>query len=202
MTREVKFREADLSIVLPGTWASLPLGNDEAAEREIAALVRRQVGRDDRLARLRRDAKEQLRGMVAAARLAGAFRVGIALEILPGVPFPAAMILDYAPWPVPESPEQPDRAERLRALFPSAEILELGSGTAARTAAASVLRAGSESTADVKLQYWLPTREGDRLLHITVDAPTGGNTELYTDLFDAIVDSIRWFDVPDSSASA
>jgi len=94
-----------------------------------------------------------------------------------------------------------DPADRLRVVFPSAEVLELGSGAAARIAVESVMRAGSETTADVKLQYWLPTRDGDRLLHITVDAPTGGNTELYTDLFDAIVDSIRWFDVPDAATA-
>ena len=45
---------------------------------------------------------------------------------------------------------------------------------------------------DVKIQYWVCTPDPDRLLHVTVDAPMASDTELYTELFDAIVDSVRW----------
>jgi hypothetical protein len=262
MAREASFREADLSIVLPGTWVSLPMGDDAAAEREIASLVRRQVGRNDRLARVRRDARDQLRGMIETARAAGAFRVGLSLEILPGVPFPAAMILSYQDWPAhsrmadaadaPDAADSADAADapdaadlagnaasagdansagnadsagdvdaadaaapdtgsanshernvtaRLRLLEPQAQILPLSAGATARISMDSRLKAGEESTPDVKIRYWLPTPDGQRLLHIAVDAPMAADGALYTELFDAIVDSIRWFDVP-TTASA
>lgn len=196
MTRQMKFAEANLSIVLPGSWLTLPLDDPAGLERQIASVVKRRIGRDDRLARLRRDAKEQLRGVAAAAAAAGAFRVALSLEILPGVPFPAAMVLDYSEWP-PAAPGAPagDPEERLRLAFPGADLLTLDSGLAARRAFASTIRAGEETTSDVKIQYWLVTPEADTLLHIVVDAPMASDTDLYTQLFDAIVDSVRFTDV-------
>lgn len=195
MTRQMKFPEANLSIVLPGSWLTLPLDDPPALERQIASVVKARIGRDDRLARLRRDAKEQLRGMATAAAAAGAFRVALSLEILPGVPFPAAMVLDYSDWP-PAAPgvmEQPDDTEqRLRLAFPGADLLDLGGGLAMRRAIASTIRAGDETANDVKIQYWVITPDADRLLHIVVDAPMASDTELYTQLFDAIVDSVRF----------
>ncbi|QYF72692.1 hypothetical protein [Cryobacterium sp. PAMC25264] len=191
----MKFAEANLSIVLPGSWLTLPLDDPPTLERQIASVVKRRIGRDDRLARLRRDAKEQLRGMAAAAAAAGAFRVALSLEILPGVPFPAAMVLDYSDWP-PTAPGSPvpadDTEQRLRLAFPGAELLSLDSGLAVRRAFASTIRAGEETTNDVKIQYWLVTPDDDKLLHIVVDAPMASDTELYTQLFDAIVDSVRF----------
>lgn len=197
MTRQMKFEEAGFAIVLPGAWVTLPLDDQPMLERQISSVVKRRVGRDDRLARVRRDAKERLRDMAAAAAAAGAFRVALALEILPGIPFPAAMVFDYAAWP-PTAPaaDAAEPAERLRLTFPDFEILPLACGATARAAADSVLRVGSETTADVKIRYWVTSPDADQLLRITVDAPMASDTELYTDLFDAIVDSIRWATTP------
>ncbi|WP_431278130.1 hypothetical protein [Leifsonia poae] len=196
MTRQLAFREADMTMVLPGSWVSIPLADDEKAKREINNLVKRQVGMNDRLARVRRDAREQLRSMAAAAKTAGAFRVGLSLEILPGVPFPAAMIMDYRAWPASVSElDADDLAAKLASAFPAAEHLDLDCGPTARTSVAAEMRVGAETTQDVKLEYWLPVPGGERLLHITVDVPSPGDRALYTELFDAIVDSVRWFPV-------
>jgi hypothetical protein len=192
VTRQLSFQEADLSIVLPGTWVSVPLAGDESARNRIAAFVKRQVGMNDRLARVRRDAREQLIGMAAAAKEAGAFRVGLSLEILPGVPFPAAMIMDFSSWPPTASADDDDLAARLARAFPEAEQLDLDAGPAARSSEVTQLTVGAESTQDVKLEYWLPVPDGSRLLHLTVDVPSPGDPLLYTELFDAIVDSVRW----------
>ena len=201
MTRQLSFREADMTMVLPGSWVSVPLADDERAKREISNLVKRQVGMNDRLARVRRDAREQLRSMAAAAKTAGAFRVGLSLEILPGVPFPAAMIMDYRAWPASVSAfDAGDPATKLAAAFPGAEQLGLDCGPTARTSVATTMRVGDETTQDVKLEYWLPVPGGERLLHITADVPSPGDPELYTELFDAIVDSVRWFPVSGGSA--
>jgi hypothetical protein len=210
MTRQLSFQEADMTMVLPGSWVSVPLADDERAKRDINNLVKRQVGMNDRLARVRRDAREQLRGMAAAAKSAGAFRVGLSLEILPGVPFPAAMILDYRAWPASASPvgdagltssdDADELAARLGAAFPGAELLPLDCGPTVRTSLTAALKVGAETTQDVKLEYWLPVPGGERLLHITVDVPSPGDPALYTELFDAIVDSVRWFPVSAGSA--
>ena len=116
MTRQLSFQEADLSIVLPGTWVSVPLAGDEDARNRISAFVKKQVGMNDRLARVRRDAREQLIGMAAAAKEAGAFRVGLSLEILPGVPFPAAMIMDFSSWPPTAAADDGDLAAPVERL--------------------------------------------------------------------------------------
>jgi hypothetical protein len=207
MTRQLSFQEADMTMVLPGSWVSVPLADDERAKRDINNLVKRQVGMNDRLARVRRDAREQLRGMAAAAKSAGAFRAGLSLEILPGVPFPAAMILDYRAWPasaaavgVAGADDADEVAARLGAAFPGAELLLLDCGPTARTSLTAALKVGAEKTQDVKLEYWLPVPGGEKLLHITVDVPSPGDPALYTELFDAIVDSVRWFPVSAGSA--
>ena len=195
MTQQMKFAEAGMAIVLPGAWSTLPLDDPEGLERQIASVVKRRVGRDDRLARVRRDAKEQLRSMATAAAAAGAFRVALALEILPGVPFPAAMVFDYATWPPLAAGAVADDEsgdDRLRRAFPQHEILPLASGLTARQAITTKLKAGTETAGDVKIQYWIIAPDTERLLHVTVDAPTAGDAELYTELFDAIIDSIRW----------
>jgi len=195
VTRQLSFQEADLTMVLPGTWVSVPLEGDERARAAIGSFVKKQVGMNDRLARMRRDAREQLIGMAAAAKQAGAFRVGLSLEILPGVPFPAAMIMDFVDWPASAAAPDDDLAARLARAFPEAAQLDLDCGPTARASQVSDLRVGAESTQDVKLEYWLPVPDATRLLHLTVDVPSPGDPTLYTELFDAIVDSVRWFPV-------
>lgn len=207
MTRQMKFAEAGLSIVLPGAWLTLPLDDPAMLERQIASVVRRRIDRDDRLARVRRDAKEQLRKMAADAGAAGAFRVALSLEILPGVPFPAAMVFDFCGWPPAAAPpatppeDAADAERRLRLAFPEAEILPLGAGLTARRGMASTMKVGAETVQDVKVQYWVSTPDPQQLLHITVDAPMVSDTELYIELFDAIVDSVRWSSAPAADAA-
>jgi hypothetical protein len=184
-------RATDISMVLPGSWANIPVGDELNADRIIAALVSRQVGRSDRLARVRRESKEQLKDVVARARVAGVFQVALSLEILPGIPFPAAMFLDFRPW-AGQVPEPADRASRLLEMLPTAEILDLDSGITARAWRQVTIKPGEETIPDTKLEYLLPTPSGDQLLHIIADAPVECDPEMIVALFDAMVDSIRW----------
>jgi hypothetical protein len=191
MTRQVLMPTADISMVLPGTWANIPIRDERLAERIISGLVMRQVGRADRLAGVRREAKVQLRDVVARARAADVFQVALSLEILPGVPFPAAMFLDFQPW-TGEPPREAERTARLVEMLPTADILDLESGLAARTWRQVRIRPGAEELPDTKLEYLMPTPEGEQLLRIHVDAPVECDPEMIVALFDAIVDSIRW----------
>jgi hypothetical protein len=88
-----------MSIILPGDWALIPLESEEAANEEISRLLRRQVPRRDELATMRRDAREMMRGLAADAREADALLLAMSLELLPGLPFPAAIVAHYMPEP-------------------------------------------------------------------------------------------------------
>jgi len=199
MTRQLQYSEADMTMVLPGTWASFSLADDPENEAKLVGdLVKRQVGTNDRLARVRRDAREQLKGVLSGARRAGAFRVGLSLEILPGVPFPAAMILRMIDWPIAAQPEQ-TLGERLKAAYPRVAHLDLACGPVARRGEFRDVAVGSEATTDLKLEYWVARPDGEKLVHIDVDLPTAADRELYTELVDAIVDSIRWFPAPSAA---
>lgn len=192
-TRQTTMRGVDVSIILPGTWATIAVDDVAASERTIAALVKRQVGRDDRLAGVRRQTRDQLRDVVARARGLGVFQVALSLEILPGVPFPAALFLDFSPWDGAR-PERAEHTTRLRAMLPSGEILDLEPGLTMRTWRQVEITPGSELTSDTKLEYLLPTPDGEQLLHIVADAPVECEPEMIVALFDSMVDSIRWLD--------
>ncbi|WP_157157222.1 hypothetical protein [Diaminobutyricimonas sp. LJ205] len=189
MTRQYRVEAGNFTVVLPGTWASVPMSSDAELERSVAALVKRQVGRDDRLATARRDAKQQLIEIARSARAAGAFSLALSLEIMPGIPFPGSIIFDFVGWPGASD----DLAEQLRSRFPAGELLELQAGLTIRTSALETLRVGDEEAPELKLQYFTPAPDRERMLRATVNLPTVAHPELYTELFDAIIDSIRWY---------
>jgi hypothetical protein len=194
-TREVTFEVGDLTMVLPGTWASIPLDDPVQAKSLVAALVKRQVGRDDRLARTRREVRQELEEVVARGHAAGAFQMALALEILPGIPFSAAMFLDYGTWRG-DAPDAEAQADRLAELLPDGDLLPLEPGLAVRSWRQVDIRPGTETVPDTKLEYFLPTPDGSRLLHVTADAPVDCEPEMLVALFDTMIDSIRWIEEP------
>jgi hypothetical protein len=95
--RSVTAPDAGYSIVFPGTWSVIPLETDEIMKTVIGRIVKKQVGVADRLARTRRMMIEELLTTAQRSRDAGAHSMHLSLEILPGVPFPAALIAsDFA----------------------------------------------------------------------------------------------------------
>ena len=66
----------ELAIIFPGTWATIPLHDQEAARRRVARLVTERVGRADRLARTRRTVRDELDKLVALAVDNDAFALG------------------------------------------------------------------------------------------------------------------------------
>jgi hypothetical protein len=54
VTREVVSPDRTYSIILPGTWAVIPLQDEAAMTKRIVAMVKKQVGGGDRAARMRR----------------------------------------------------------------------------------------------------------------------------------------------------
>lgn len=181
----------ELTIVFPGTWVMIPLHDEEAAARRIRRLVAERVGRADRLARVRRTAKSELERLVELANASSAFALALSLEILPGVPFPASIVLSREEWPTrPETGADP--AEHLARCFPDDDALELSIGPVRRRAVVRQTTYDQESAPELVVDYRFPAPGAERLIHARVNAPTVADPELYLELFDAMVDSISF----------
>jgi len=183
------------SVVLPGSWASIPVADLDAAEKRVSALVKQQVGTNDRLAGRRRQVREELMTTVRQAAEEGAIAFSLALELLPGIPFSGAIMSRVESWPSGTPADKP-ATERLTAAFPGAVVIETSAGPAARRAGTSTQKYVTTQTPALSLDYWLPIPETDRLLATTVSLPIAPDADLFTELFDSIIDSIMWTGAP------
>jgi len=91
--------EVDLDIILPGTWYWIPVDDGEEIRKQCRLVIRRQLGVSDRLASRRREVAEQLVAAAKDAKAAGAVSFAMALELAPGVPFPASLMMNFSDWP-------------------------------------------------------------------------------------------------------
>ena len=183
-----------LRLVLPGSWANVPLERPDVTKAFAQRLVRDQVGRDDRLARARRDAVQQVCELGDKARATGAHTLALALEITPGIPFAASMMGRDVDWPddVDGARDTEDPAGRLAAAFPGSELRELPAGVAARQVETGVLRGHEEETTSLSVMYRIPRPDSDRLLALRFTAPDLGRPEIIGELFDAIAGSVEF----------
>lgn len=197
MTREVGFNEGRMRIVLPGTWANVPLADPQTAAAYVRRLVRRQVGNADRLARARREATQEIAGNVQEAMAAGVHTYLMALELLPGVPFPAAILALDEEWPAAakEALAQDDVAEALRAAFPDGEVAPQRNGPVARVA--EMTRGATEGGDEVltmRLEYHIPYPDRSKLLMARVNVPGIPSAEPFATLFDEMLDSLTFLE--------
>lgn len=189
-TRQVRLGLTDFYLVLPGTWAAIPMADADSMKRRVAALVKEQMGRDDRLASRRLQLRNELTEVAGTAAEQGAVSFALALELLPGVPFGAAMMARLQPW---SDPGVGDAAARLATTFPDAEILPLDAGGwAARTATTGTQKYATEETPSLLVEYWTPAPHTSELLYITVSAPMAPQSPLFIQLFDAVIGSLTW----------
>ncbi len=200
MTRAVGAAGGRLRFVLPGTWANVPLGDAEVTARFVKQLVLRQVGRADRLARARREAATELTRNAADAAALGAHTYLMSLELLPGVPFPAAILVFDEDWPAAARAglERGDVAEALREAYPAGEVAPQRHGPVARVA--EMTRATTDSGEELvtmRLEYHVPYPDRSRLLMARVNVPNIPSAEPFATLFDEIVDSVTFVDAPE-----
>ncbi|CAM3478670.1 hypothetical protein [Isoptericola cucumis] len=197
MTRSVRFREGRMRIVLPGTWANIPLDDEETAVEHVRRLVRRQVGKADRLARARREATQEVVGNVRAAMSAGVHTYLMSLELLPGVPFPAVILAMDEEWPAAsaEARAAGDGAAALRAGFPTGEVEPQRNGPVARVVEMTQGSTGEgDDVLTMRLEYHIPYPDGSRLLMARVNVPGIPSAEPFATLFDEILDSITFME--------
>lgn len=196
MTGQVR-TPGHIRMVLPGEWAHVPLADAETTRAFAQRLVKARVGRDDRLASVRRDAVTQLCETADKARASGSHTLAVALELVPGVPFAASMVGRDAKWPSDLDAGEPgseeiEPAERLARDFPTAEVVELRSGPAARTVESGVLRGKEQEIASVSVAFRIPRPDSDDLLTLRFTGPDMGRPELIAKLFEAVADSVEF----------
>lgn len=193
MTRQVTLTGADLSIVLPGSWAVIPLTSVHAGEQRVSALIKKQLGRNDRLAGLRRELRESINTSVREAVDLGAVGLAISLEILPGIPFPASLLILPLDWPSTVHPADASQAQRLLAAYPGSELVdEKAERPIARRHEMVTTTYEDESSQDLKINYWLPVGDGSSIVRVYVKAPMAHTPSLWLDLFDTIIGSLGW----------
>jgi hypothetical protein len=193
MTRQVALTGADLSLILPGSWALVPLTNKDVAQARISALIKKQVGKNDRLAHVRRELKTSLIQSAEDAIAIGAVGFAISLEILPGIPFPASLLILPVDWPTPLDNDDRSDTERLLAACPGSTLLdEETDRPIVRRHELVTTTYETESSNDLRINYWVPVGDGSRLARIYVKAPMAHTPPLWLELFDTIVSSIGW----------
>lgn len=193
MTRHVTLTGADLSLILPGSWALVPLNDRDAAVARITALVKKQVGKNDRLAQVRRDLKTSLIRSAEDAIAIGAVGLGVSLEILPGIPFPASMVIVPVEWPSQPAADDQTPAQRLLTAFPGAVLVDEGAERPiVRRHELVQTTYETETSSDLRIDYWVPAGDGTRLARIHVKAPMAHTPPLWLELFDTIVGSLGW----------
>lgn len=191
-TRRVPLGSRGFFLIMPGTWAQIPLEDKQAMTKRISALVKQQIGSNDRLAARRRTFRDELTTAATSAAESGAISFSIALELLAGVPFSGAMVASEVSWP-PGIAETDDQAERLAAAFPAATVLQTEAGAVARVATSGVQRYVEEQTPSLDLDYWVPSPTDDGLILINVSLPmVSPDREPFIELFDSIIDSFTW----------
>lgn len=188
VVRKVRMGASDFSLVLPGTWVSIPLDNADAMKHRISMLVKAQFGMDDRLAYRRNQLRGELLATAQGVAAQNAVAFSLALEMLPGVPFGASMLARHEPWPASETVDR----ERLLAAHPGATVLELSDGLAARIAHAGTQKYVEHSSPSLDIDYWIPAPFEPKVLAISFSAPMAPESELFIQLFDSIVESLFW----------
>lgn len=203
MTKQLGMSPDGMTIVLPGAWTRIPLDDPEQTVAFVKRFVKRQTGRADRLAKVRR---ETVQDLVASAR--DAVQIGVhtylmSLEILPRVPFPAALLFLDQDW-TPESRaawESGDVEEALTATFGPMETNESPRlGTFGRRWEVQTQTVGEEELLTLRLEYFVPYPDGSRVLLARANVPNIPRAEPFGLLFNEIIDSISFPEPAESTA--
>ncbi|MEU4361368.1 hypothetical protein [Promicromonospora sp. NPDC023987] len=198
MTRQVKSFGRELRIIVPGTWANVPVDDPGRAADFVKKLVKKQVGTADRLARVRREATQELLGTAREAAQIGVHTYLICLELLPEVPFPAALMMVDEDWSdgVGDLLARGDVDGALRAAYPQGEVATQRNGPVARVVEMSegTIGEGEDATEmqTMRLEYHMPYPDKSKLLFVRVSVPNIPSAEPFAMLFDEIVDSITF----------
>jgi hypothetical protein len=192
--------------VLPGSWARIPLQPEAATLAAIRKLTEQVTGRKDELATTRAELRARFRRAAEVAREGGASELYIGLELVPGIPLPAwaavfpadpeaadlgalgfgdlTKAVDFAVGAAPEdgaTTTQTDDSGRMHAV------------RHAWRRKSDVAEGEVQHTFDVlEVDYWILAADPNRLALVTFSTALAEYEEEMLDLFDAVVNTMRW----------
>ena len=199
--KSAKIAGRQLSIIVPGTWANVPVDGPISARRFVKDLVRSRVGTEDRLASLRAELVDVTMRNVMAAMEIGVHTYLMSFELLPSIPFTGAMLMADIPWPDESRPGlgDTDIPRALREGFPGGAVLDLEMGPVLRTVETTESALEGQPITSLDIQYQVPYPTLEKVLYIRVNLPVAPALEPILRLFDRIVDTITFLDPPDQA---
>jgi hypothetical protein len=127
----------------------------------------------------------------------------MSLEILPGIPFPAALLFLDDEWPeaARSAAAAGDPAGALTAGYGEVELGDGPTGPFGRRHDVTEQQIGEERLLTLRLEYFVPYPDGSRVLVARANVPNIPHAEPFALLFDEIVDSISFADAPVAEAA-
>jgi hypothetical protein len=196
-----------LAMVTPGDWIVLPL-DPKTRDKRIARLVEREVGKDDRVAWLRRQTIVELRKLAADAARRGAFFAAVSSRIVGDRPMAAsalALMMSAVDEREAELLQDPGAlalvldAQETGAETVERSVVELQVGRAVRlrrrVATGIHDQEGRQAPAE-NVQFYVPLPEVDRLLALVFSTPILPLADAYAEVFDAMAMSASWVATP------
>lgn len=204
MSEKVRARAASdgtVGLVLPADWWVVPLADEAARGRAVAAMVEHHVGGGDERATLRR----QLRVDVGVAARRAAARDGWVIAFMltraAGHPLPATMTGYRAPGSFRDAAGVAEvRSALEEATAGTGGQVDVGAGPFGVVLRAVRERTGAwHDVADLPLlacDYWTDPSDGHGLVHLAFTTPLVALRTSFCDLFDAVAGTLH-VDVPD-----
>lgn len=186
---------AGVGLLLPASWWTIDLTDDDGRRASIARLVEQQIGRGDERAALRADTRKHLQSSADDAAGVGGRLMAISLMEAGGVPVPATMTLYRLPGADLTGQGVTQLEAVMRLGTEGSDSLGLADGPVG-----PVLRRvrrrpgpkdlGAERLTMLTVDYWLDPEDGQGLVYLVFSSPIGQVEEPLLALFDAIMGSI------------
>lgn len=205
-----------MDLVLPGTWWSIDLIDEDASRRSVRALVHTVLGRDDRLARQRAELRASTDALATKAREGGASDLYIAHELVPGLSVPISLTVFWPQQPVLGSkPSDPRSVIDLVRVGLSAQpgadaysdevVEDLGQTSTWRRCTLVANEADGDVPAfgTLIVEYWVAVPGTQRVVLLTFSTGFLQARDKMLEMFRAMVALIAWRDAEiDSDAPA
>ena len=186
-------------LLLPASWWTVDLRDEQARRRSVAALAERQIGRQDDRASLRADLRKHLDRAADDAAAAGGLFMAISLMRVGDVPRPASLTAFRLPGEGLTSSLTGTGVRELEAVLrpdlPAGVALDIADAPAGPVLRRVAQRSGSADLGarDVSLllaDYWLDPGDGRGLLFLSFSTPLVQAREPLLQLFDMVISSV------------
>ncbi len=200
---------------LPGKWARIPLTSEAAMLSSLRRMAEDLTNRMDQFATLRHELRTRLTAAAETARSGGATDLFLGLELMPGIPLPAWIVVypadyestDFDSIGFGDFSKALDIAAGGAPAGGASEIGEIDSPTpihAVRHAyrrSTEVIEGDVQETFEfVEVDYWIAASEPNRLALVTFSTALAEYEDEMLELFDAVISTVRW-PVPEPLAS-